>query len=273
MQLAIGVFDGVHPGHKKVIEKAHFIITFDPHPAGKKLLTTIRERKELIRNLKVIKFSDKVRAQYPEEFIKKNIIKYKPTIVFVGQDFHFGHDRTGNAGTLKQLGQKYGFEVEIIPEVLFGSEKISSTRIRKLLLASNIAHANELLGREYSLTGKVIRGQKVGRQLGFPTLNLKIAPEKIYPGHGSYAGYLIIDNVLHNCAIFIGERSLARNRSEVVIEAHMLNYQGKKRLYGKECKLFFKHFIRPVQKFDSRDELISAIRKDIEKISLKTIFS
>jgi riboflavin kinase/FMN adenylyltransferase len=267
MYLAIGVFDGVHPGHKKVIEKAHHVITFDPHPAHKPLLTTVRERKELIKNLKVIKFTDRIKKQSPEEFVLKNILKYKPQKVFVGPDFHFGNGRSGNADDLRELGKEYGFDVEVVPEVSYQDEKISSTRIRNLLLQSNIVHANELLGREYSLIGKIIRGQKVGRQLGFPTINLKIAPQKIYPGHGSYAGYVIINNRLYDCAIFIGERSLSKTRSEIVIEAHMLNYQGKKRLYGKECKLFFKKFIRPVQKFKNREDLISAIEKDIEKVT------
>ncbi len=265
MKLALGVFDGVHLGHQKIIETAHRVITFDPHPnKGVHLLTTLQERQDLIGNLDVLKFTSRIANMYPQDFIEQIIVrKYRPEIIIVGHDYAFGYNRSGKVDTLIELGKKYNFKVEVIDEVIIDGHPVRSSLIRKLLAKGDVKEANKLLGRDYVLTGKVVHGHGRGIGLGFPTVNLKTDVSKLVPGQGVYKGEAIYQNKIYKAAIFIGERQTF-GEHERVIEAHLLNFHEQ--AYGKQVTLFFQDFLRPEQKFTGADQLIEQIKKDISRI-------
>lgn len=258
MRIALGVFDGVHRGHQKIIEKAHLVLTITPHPNPDiQLLTSPAEKKELIGNIAEFKFSPKNSKLSPEEFINWLCQKYKPESIFVGHDFHFGYLRQGNVSILRQLGQKYNFSVTEIPEYNWQKETVRSSAIRKYLAAGEIKKANALLGREYQLNGKIIRGRRIGRRLGFPTINIKPDhPQKLLPADGVYQAEVIVKNKLFPAGIFIGQGKC---------EAHLLGFNGN--LYGHKAVVFFKDHLRDNKKFTSREALSRQIRKDINKIN------
>lgn len=269
MKLALGVFDGVHRGHQKIIEKAHRVITFDPHPnRGVHLLTTLAERKDLIGNLEVIKFTDRIANMYPQDFIEGIVVKkFKPEALVVGHDFAFGYNRSGNSALLIELGKKYKFEVEIVSEVDIDGLPVRSSAIRRFLAAHDIEEANKFLGRDYMLSGKVIHGSNRGTGLGFPTLNIEPEGNKLIPGEGIYKGEVIIRNKLYAAAIFIGERQTF-NEHQRVIEAHILDFSGD--IYDETVTIFFQRFIREERKFADAEALQRQIRKDIELIKTWT---
>lgn len=258
MKVAIGVFDGVHRGHQKVIEKAHRVITFDPHPHPIPLLTTVSERQDLIGNLDIIAFTKQLQSLSPEQFIEKHIIKpYAPEAIIVGHDFIFGNNRSGNVTTLRALGEKYNFTVEEVPEYCHKGQPVRSSTIREALQKADLQTARELLGRDYQINGTVIHGKHLGRKLGFPTINLKLEDKhKLIPAPGVYAGEVIIINKIYTAAIFIGKN---------IVEAHILNFDHM--VYGKPCTLFFREYIRPIQKFDDVHLLTVQIQKDVQQIS------
>ncbi|MBU0580195.1 MAG: bifunctional riboflavin kinase/FAD synthetase [Candidatus Margulisbacteria bacterium] len=265
MKIAMGVFDGVHLGHIKVIERAHKVLTFHPHPnKGVHLLTTVAERKELINNLEVVKFSNKLGSLTPEEFVRDFLVKkYKPEVVCVGDDFAFGYNRSGNVETLKKLGEKHGFQIEVTPEVDIGGKPVRSSRIRILLGKGKVEEAAQLLGRDYKISGKVIHGRGIGKKLGFPTANIKTDKDKLIPKPGVYAGKIIVNNQLFPCAISIGEQSTFGGH-HIEIEAYIFNF--KHNIYRKKVTFFFEKFIRLQRKFKDKKALQKQIAQDIKKI-------
>ena len=257
MKIALGVFDGVHRGHQKVIEQAHLVLTITPHPHPSiQLLTSPAEKKDLIGNMAEFKFSARNASLTPEEFILWLRKKYAPSMLIAGHDFHFGYQRQGDIATLKQLGTKYNIEITEVPECTYENLPVRSSTIRAYLKAGNIQQANVLLGREYQLNGTVTKGKQLGRKLGFPTINLKIDhPQKLIPAEGVYLAEVIIKNKLYTAGVFIGADT---------VEAHLLDFQGN--LYGQKATLLLKDYLRPNQKFSSTTELANQIGKDIEKI-------
>lgn len=266
MKIALGVFDGVHCGHQKIIEKAHRVITFNPHPnKGVHLLTTLAERKDLIGNLDVIKFTSRLANMYPQDFIEEIIVKkFKPEAIVIGHDFAFGYNRSGNAALLTELGKKFNFTTEIVAEVCIDGLPVRSSAIRRFLAKGDIKEANKFLGRDYMLSGKVVHGCGRGTGLGFPTINVE--PEfanKLIPGEGIYKGEVIAQNKLYRAAIFVGERQTF-DEHQRVLEAYLLGFSGD--LYNQQVTLFFQDYLRPEQKFENQQKLISQIKADIEKI-------
>ena len=210
---ALGTFDGVHLGHRRVIEaavrQAHqlgahsAVITFDPHPQeiisperGLRLLTTLKEREEIFCSLGadavvVTLFSKKMSRLSRDEFVERYLVnKLNVRQVFVGYDYAFGRGRAAGAEELKKLGRRYGFGVTIIPPVRVKGEIAKSGKIREALGRGEFAHALRLLGHPYRITGKVIRGEGRGTTLGFPTANLKVDPRKLLPAEGVYVGFV-----------------------------------------------------------------------------------
>lgn len=265
MKIALGVFDGVHLGHQKVIEKAHRVLTFHPHPnKGVHLLTTLAERKSLINNLEVVKFNEKLGKLSPEEFIRDFLVKkYKPQEIIVGHDYAFGYNRSGNVKSLKDFGKKYNFEVLEVGEIKYKGRPIRSSWIRQLLGKGKIEEAALLLGRNYSLGGKVVRGCGIGRALGFPTANVKVDENKLVPKSGVYQGEVIVGNKLFPCAISIGEQKTF-NGHKVEVEVHIINFCGN--IYHQRIKIFFNKFIRLQQKFANKEQLKNQIKKDVKLI-------
>ena len=246
MILALGVFDGVHLGHQQIIAKADKVITFDPHPnQGVHLLTTISERKLLIPNLEIITFDEHLSRLSPEAFIRDIIIsRFSPSKIIVGYDFAFGYNRSGHLGVLQELGLKYNFQVEVIPEYKIAGLTPKSSTIRHLLGDGDVESAAKLLGRNYTVTGIVSPGKQLGRELGFPTANLQIPTEKLIPAQGVYLG--------DNCLINVGE----------IMEVHILEFSGD--LYNQSLTVEFVKKIRSEMVFENHEALKVQIEKDLK---------
>lgn len=268
-KIALGVFDGVHLGHMKVIEQAHLVLTFDPHPNPEiKLLTTLKERNTLINRLEVIHFTKKLWQMTPEAFVKNYLVeKYDPTEVIVGFDFRFGKNRAGDVHTLKRLGKKYKFEVRIVQPYVFKGKVVKSSLIREYLYRGKIQSANQLLGRQYFLTGKVVKGSGRGQSLGIPTANLKVDAQKLIPKSGVYACEAIVKNQSFKAAVNIGLRPTF-DEKQAHIEVHLLEYQEGP-LYGQPLTLLFDQYLRPEKKFNAVSALLVQIKKDILQVKNK----
>lgn len=283
--LTIGTFDGVHRGHEQILRKLvaesrannlrNFVITFEPHPQiivrhdnkpDIQLLTTIHERLELleakeIENVLVIDFTYEFSKNEPEEFIETLYNKIGFSRILIGHDHSFGKDRKGNLNTLIYLGQKLGFEVTRIEPYYWDNQLISSTVIRNLLKNGELERANELLGYEYFIEGKVQFGRGMGAQLGYPTANIK--PEnvhKLYPQNGVYLVKSVIDDNLFYGIANIGVRPTLTNDTKPSLEVHYLDFDGD--LYYRKLKVSFLKYIREEKKFPNVDELVQQIRCD-----------
>lgn len=282
--VTIGTFDGVHIGHRKIISRIKeladaiggetVILTFFPHPRmilhpedeSIKLINTINEKAELLENLGVdhliiTPFSRDFSNQSPEDYIRDILVKQIGTKkIVIGYDHRFGKDRQGGLENLLQHASKYGFEVIEIPEQDIHDVAISSTRIRNALFESRIDLANEFLGYPFFITGKVTRGDQIGRQIGYPTANIVIEEKyKLIPGDGIFAVKVGVDKVLYNGMAYIGTRptidGVRRN-----IEVNIFDFE--KEIYYQQIRMEFHHFIRSDMKFGGLDELKAQIAQD-----------
>ncbi len=284
--VTIGTFDGIHLGHKKILEEVsrktsfyggrNFVVTFEPHPRkvvsksnNVKLLNTLHEKKEVLReagiqNLLVIKFTKEFSQLSSEEFFKKYIIDgigLKEMVI--GYDHHFGKGRGGDKSTLEELGLEYEFNVTSVDAVSVDGVTVSSTKIRSALNEGKISLANQLLGKYYSFYGEVIKGDQRGRQLGFPTANIKIKDEdKLLPLIGIYAVEFWVDDAKHYGLMSIGKRPTFYDDGSVTTEVYVLDFN--KDIYGKNVKVSLVERIRGEEKYSSADELIKQMNKDKE---------
>jgi riboflavin kinase/FMN adenylyltransferase len=277
--VALGTFDGVHIGHKRVIEAAvrharrsashSAVITFDPHPQevvaperGLRLLTTLPEREDLFAQLGadavvVSLFTRQLQNLAYPEYVRRYLVRRLGVRhVFVGYDYCFGRGRTGNPVELKKLGEKFGFAVTVVPPVKLGGRIVKSSAIRELLSRGDFKQARKMLGHPYRLTGKVVRGDGRGATLGFPTANLKVDPRKLIPAEGVYMGY--IDG--KKCVVNIGSRPTFR-AGKSTIEAHILNFD--KNIRGMTLRLDLFARLRGEKQFADALELAAQIKKDI----------
>ena len=286
--LTVGNFDGVHVGHRaildtvvdraRVLEGEAVVHTFEPHPRkvlrpekAPRLLTTLEQKLELLEAagidaVVVETFTPEYARTPADAFIRENLHgRIAPLEVYVGYDFHFGHDREGSMRLLTELGPRLGFAVTIIPEVTVDAGDVNSTRIRALLAEAEVARANQMLGRSYTVRGRVAQGEQRGRGLGFPTANLD--PEnEVLPAPGVYAGRVhVIDEPGgrgHAGVTNVGTRPTFEDAGRVVVEAHLIDFEGD--LYGRRLEVSFEHHLRPEQKFASVDALREQIRADVE---------
>lgn len=270
---AIGSFDGVHRGHQAIVRQLENfasakrkigIITFIPLPffvlkkAPIFYLTPKKEKERIFNELGVnfiyyFKFTEKFAGLNPDEFVKLIATKIEPSTVVVGENFHFGKGRSGTAELLKQKAKDI-FQVEILS--LFKDEgTISSTRIRELLLLGHIRAANNLMGREYAISGKIIKGKGKGTQLGFPTINISVPKDKLLPLDGVYKVTVGIDK--HE---FLGAMFCRHD----LVEVHLLNFSGD--LYEKEVFIKVLERIRDIKRFSDENSLKAAIAADVQKI-------
>ncbi len=291
--LALGNFDGVHSGHRKLILEALkyarkkklpcFAMTFDPHPQevvcpgrGLCLLTTLPERIALMRDLGVdgviIKeFSRKISKLPPEKFIYDFLVKnLKVKKVFIGYDFAFGHKRAGTISILKKLGGKYGFAINAVRPVSAHGHIVKSSTVRDMLTRGDFAKAVKLLGHPYSITGKVVKGRGRGRELGFPTANLLIAADKLIPAHGVYLGKIRNPNIRKSeqgknyskCVVNIGSRpTFAEER--FAVEVHIPGFHGS--LKGKVVQVELYKRLRDEIHFSDIEQLKRQISRDLKK--------
>ena len=275
--LAIGVFDGVHLGHQRVITQARdagglsVALTFDPHPIrvlrpdhAPVLLTSTAHKLALIRQLGIdacvlINFDNTFAATTAEKFVEQIAFCRH---VCVGTRFHFGHNRAGNPALLEKLAPRYGFTVtEIKPVLTPDGEMISSTVVRQHILAGNLDRAALMLGRPFSILGTVEKGDGVGHQLGFPTANLN-SHHEAFPPDGVYATRVIVSGQIFTGVINLGRRPTFAGRShQRVLEVHLLDFNRD--IYGQELEVIFIQKLRAEQKFASVEELKKQIAADI----------
>lgn len=281
-----GTFDGVHVGHQKILSRLHeiaertkgdtVVITFWPHPrlvlypdADLKLLNTFEEKAELIKEQGVhhllrIPFTKEFSQLSSEEFITKILVeKIGTKKLVIGYDHHFGKNREGSFEQLKLNGPKYGFDVEEISRQDVDHVGVSSSKIRKAIETSDLETATHLLGRPYSISGRVIKGDKLGRTIGFPTANIEIdSTHKLVPADGIYAVTVQHGHAAYNGMLYIGNRptvdGIKRN-----IEVNIFNFDRE--IYGESLTINFHHYIRDDIKFASLEELKSQMEKDQEE--------
>lgn len=284
--LAIGVFDGVHLGHRAVIERAladaraaggsAVVITFDPHPArvlrpesAPRLLTATKHKLDLIAALGVecalmVPFTPEVAATPPEDFVRQLFACCKPLReICVGHDWSFGRDRSGDLALLRRMGDDLGFDEFGVPAVRVDGEIVSSTLIRAAVECGDFAKAERLLGRPYAVLGTVVKGDGLGRQLGYPTANLSAHNEQ-FPPDGVYAVEALVGKRGYAGMVNIGVRpTISTASGDRVLELHIFDFSGN--LYGKEVEVFFHKFLRHEQKFSGIEELLRHIAGDAEQ--------
>lgn len=284
--LAIGVFDGVHRGHQAVISTSAtharsekgtpVVVTFDPHPEkvlrpndAPHLLTATKHKIALIRNLGVahlliIKFDMQFAATPPEDFVKQLVAHSKPLReICVGHEWSFGKDRRGNLDLLKELGDQFDFSVVGIPPVKANGTVVSSTAIRRAIESGDFAKAAEMLGREYTILGTVVRGDNLGKKIGFPTANLSAHSEQ-FPPNGVYLADAWIGGTLRHGVVNLGIRpTVSSGKSDRILEIHLLDFNRD--IYGEDVEVRFVRYLRPEKKFENIDALIRQIDADVRK--------
>ena len=280
--LAIGVFDGIHLGHKAVILRAledakkaggtAVVVTFDPHPArtlrpgrAPRLLTSTPHKIRLIRDLGIshlliIHFDAAFASTAPEEFILSLHRACKPLReICVGHQWSFGRNRAGNLDMLKTWGDKLGFDEVGVQAVEVDGEVVSSTLIRAEVEAGRLENAAHFLGREFTVFGTVIEGSHLGRELGFPTANLGTHNEQ-FPPDGVYAVEAFHDEQKYHGVVNIGVRpTIANQAGERLLEVHLFDFD--RTIYGEGIEVVFRKFLRPERKFASLDELKAQIAR------------
>jgi riboflavin kinase/FMN adenylyltransferase len=277
--VTIGAYDGVHRGHQYVIGElrrlaaagglASVVLTFDRHPASvvrpesaPLLLTDLDQKLEVLAatgvdHTVVLRFDEARSQEEPEDFVRDVLAgRLGARVVVVGEDFHFGRRRRGNVELLREMGGDLGFEVVHVP-LLPGT---SSTEVRRLLAAGDVAGAAGLLGRPHEVRGIVEKGDQRGRELGYPTANVAVPAEILLPTPGIYAGWYGGD---HAAAISVGHRPTSHGGgAPVVLEAYLLDFSGD--LYGQEARVSFVSRLRDEERYESVDALLEQMARDVE---------
>ncbi len=286
--LAIGFFDGVHLGHQQIIRQtiadAHqhdavaLVLTFDRHPNSivapghaPPLIYSLPQKLRAIESLGMdalllVRFNEKFSRQSGEEFIR-GLARDFGSIhsISVGADFVFGHKRSGNVALLEKLGAKLGFTLHGLAAVSLDGHVVSSTRIREAIRAGNLDAASQMLGRPYTISGRVVEGDRLGQQLGFPTANLDVT-ELALPPNGVYAGFANVKGKAYCVALNIGFRpTVTSGARQLRVEAHLLDFRGE--LYGEELEVEIGGKLREEKKFASVAELRGQIARDIAAVT------
>jgi riboflavin kinase / FMN adenylyltransferase len=290
--VTIGEFDGVHRGHQRIVDRAVqigaernlpvVVITFDPHPdevirpgSHPPFLCSARRRAELLAGLGadalcVLPFTLEFSRLDPDEFVRTVLVeRMHAAAVVEGEDFRFGHKAAGDVQLLAKLGEKYDFTAEGMPLLVADDTTVSSTAIRQLLADGDVAEAAKVLGRPHLVEGVVVRGHQRGRALGFPTANLETPPHTAIPADGIYAGWLASvdadgrDRQRWPAAISIGTNPTF-GEGERTVEAYALDRDDLD-LYGVHAAIDFTARLRGTLRFDSVDELVEQMRRDVDQ--------
>ncbi len=296
--VTIGVFDGIHLGHQVILERIKkeakkrgvfsLVITFDVSPrhflsrchfpnswrspgifAGS--ITSLAQKTAFIKSLGidylwVLRTSRKLLELSARDFIEHIHKYFEVKKIVVGGDFRFGYAGRGNTGYLKALKSKYGFELAILRKRVKGRKVISSSIIRRLIREGELGKAKKLLGRNFSLEGKVSRGDGRGSKLGFPTANISAA-DYVVPREGVYAAYAVLENKVYLAAVNVGRKPTFKKVNRPALEAHIINFSQN--ILGKILKVIFLERVRNERRFTSPAELKEAIYKDIDQITAK----
>lgn len=282
--LALGFFDGVHPGHQVVIKKAidearrlkvtPSVVTFTDHPRSlttgnaPKLLTLVEQRLKLFEELGIeaalaLTFREDICKMTPQEYVQKVLVEAMGAkSISVGVNHRFGRNREGSPELLGELGSMHGFVVHTASMVKSNSLDVSSSAIRQAISTGDVQLAEKLMGRPHAILAKVVRGDQRGRQLGFPTANLSVSDVQVIPPPGVYAGFYQDGEDRKTAVINIGYRPTVVSDSKLTIEAHILDFDQD--IYDKEVSLAFCHRLRDEMKFNGVDELKAQIQKDCD---------
>lgn len=281
--VTIGTFDGVHRGHRQVLEeivaraertgRRSVLVTFHPHPlrivrpeAAPPLLTLAAEKKEILAESGLeyaafVPFTPALQRYPARRFVEEILLgRLDMRELVVGYDHGFGRDREGGVDTMRALGEELGFDVDVVGAVPSGGEPVSSSRIRRALAAGDVVEAAEGLGRPYSLRGPVMHGMELGRKLGYPTANIQVGdPDKLLPLEGIYAVYGWVGGERIPGLLHLGPRPTFRG-SPPSIELHLLDWQGD--LYGRVVRVDFCARLREVRPFASAAALVEQMKRD-----------
>jgi riboflavin kinase/FMN adenylyltransferase len=298
--VTLGNFDGLHIGHcsvlRRLVKRARalrcpsVLYTFDPHPltvvAPKKsprLLVDLEDKKGLIAVqsidcLVLARFTAAFAAKHPREFVQSVLVDgLGAREVWVGRNYSFGKGRAGTVESLKEFGKEYGFKVVVVNETKRNGVVVSSSRIRSLVESGEVRGAGKLLGRPYSIKGRVVRGQNIGKEVGFPTANLTVSSE-LTPGRGVYAATVTLGAKAYGKDFSSDKESLGDDRIDAVVnignaptfggravtvEAHLLGFDRS--IYGRRMRVSFLAKLRDEIKFDSKEKLAAQIAKDLKK--------
>lgn len=283
--LTLGTFDGVHSGHLEVINELKnaakeingetVLFTFHPHPRmvlhpddhNLELIQPIEERidkleKAGIEHLVLFPFTKEFSRLSAVEFVRNILVnQIHIKILAIGYNHHFGRNREGNIDLLKELGPTYNFQVREIEAMRKGELSVSSTKIRKAIKNGDLPLANQFLGRNFSLKGIVVKGDKLGSKIGFPTANIQITdPYQIIPKEGAYAVKVELKGTIYDGMMNIGIRPTVANTGEMRIEAHLIDFNQD--IYDEELKIFFIERIRDEKQFTSLDKLKAQLATD-----------
>ncbi len=285
--VTIGNFDGVHRGHRAVIGRvvdeagSHglraVVLTFDRHPseflrpdkAPCRLCEPERKVELLMQTgvdyLCVLPFDQELADKEAADFVKEVLVDgLNVRRVVVGRNFRFGRNRRGSLAMLNQMGEEFGFVADEIELVSVQGFDISSTRIRSAISHGDVEWASRALGRDFSMCGTVVEGDKRGKDLGFPTLNVYPPERHCRPADGVYAGWTVVDGKRFRAAINVGRRPTFVQHGGVLIEAHLLDYEGPE-LYGKPVEIGFTRWLRGEYRFADAAELVEQIGRDVEE--------
>ncbi len=267
-QVAIGVFDGVHVGHRKVIDGADTVLTFEPHPvrvlhpdAAPKLIMPFEIKRDVIEGLAVeelivISFDDEFSSIAPEDFCSRILVEaLSAKSVSVGENFRFGAKARGDP---QMLASRDEFETRVVPLVEVDGEIVSSTRVRSLVAAGEVEAAARCLGAPFLLEGTVVEGDERGRKLGFPTANIVPSDDLVCPGHGVYAAFA--DG--RPAAVNVGVRPTFETGRGLLVEAYLIDFDGD--LYGRTLRIAFISRLRGERRFAGVEELIAQMHCDVE---------
>lgn len=284
--VTIGSFDGVHSGHQRILERVKqlsqsidsqsVVITFHPHPRlvaqpndkSVVLLNSIEEKVELLEKygidiVVVVPFTKEFSEQTPEAYIENLLYgKFKPTYIVIGYDHRFGANRVGDTALLQKLAPKFGYEVIEIEKQVIDEIAVSSTKIRQAIEKGNIRSANRLLGHYFSFTGEVVKGQQIGKEIGFPTANLLVTERnKQLPPHGIYTVFVHLpDGKLRKGMMYRGDRPVLKEHDNVTIEVNIFDFNED--IYGQKVKVDLVQFLRPDRYFDSLESLVIQLADD-----------
>ncbi len=286
--VTIGSFDGVHAGHQSILNRVKqlalergaqsVVITFDPHPRiilhpdrfDVKLLTTLEEKIQLLESYGIdavvaVPFTKAFSEQPPDDYIHQFLVKYfHPSFIVIGYDHRFGVNREGDMEFLKKFERECGYEVVEIERQTIDEISISSSKIRKALERSDVQTATKLLQHYFTFSGIVVKGQQIGREIGFPTANLEITnPYKLLPPHGIYAVFVRIKQARHQGMLYIGVRPVLKDRPYTTIEVNIFDFNQD--IYGESIQVELVNFIRPDQNFDTLEDLVIQLADDEKK--------
>ena len=284
--LTIGKFDGLHMGHKKLLDFVSqkkrrglksVIFTFDIPPrrvisdAKDKVLTTLGEKELVFSNLGIdyfveCPFTESIRMMEADEFIRMVVDKFHVKCFVVGMDCHFGHNRSGDYRVLEKYAPKYGYDVVVVEKLQYHGRDVSSTYVREKIEAGRIEIANKLLGYPYFIMEKVVGGNRLGRTIGFPTMNQIPSEEKLLPPYGVYASRVPIGDKIYDAVTNIGIKPTIEGTYPCTVETHIIDFTGD--LYDQNLKVRLFSFIRPEEKFSGLEALKKQLLCDKENAKI-----